>query len=88
MKNVISLFKKNEENNEEEVKMGWSLKKKVLVGLGVVGAGVVGVIAYGMGNKEIEVNCEEQESEDEGYYDDEDEDQGSEKQDEEVKTEN
>jgi len=61
------------EETKEETKMNWSLKKKVLVGLGVLGTAALGVFAYGKLNPEEEVTCNNQESrdEDQNDYDDE-----------------
>lgn len=54
-------------NNEEDVKMKtWSLKKKLLVGGGLISGIVVGILAYGKNHGE--------ESQTDGYFEDEDED--------------
>lgn len=58
-------------NNEEDVKMKvkWSLKKKILVGLGILGTGALGIFAYGRKNAE---NID-----DEDCFEDEDYDYGT-----------
>lgn len=59
------------ENKEEsKVKIKWSLKKKLLVGAGVVATAVVGVLAYGSSKKN---ECTES-NEFGGTDDDDDED--------------
>lgn len=62
------IFKKNE---EEKLMKNWSLKKKVLVGLGVVGTGIVGAIAYGKSKQEDQIELEQEFEDDEFDYDDE-----------------
>ena len=59
-----------EETKEETtMKVNWSLKKKILVGLGVIGTGVLGVLAYGKCTESNEVQVEN-EDEDENELDD------------------
>ena len=41
-----------EEKKEEKKMKNWSLKKKVLIGMGVLAAGVVGVVTYGRSKQE------------------------------------
>lgn len=78
MKNLKDEFKakfKKTEKKEEEPKMkGWSLKKKVIVGLGVLGTAAIGAIAYGkskqepvnyVGNDEDEDDSDDYDSDDE-----------------------
>lgn len=45
-------IKENINEIKEEVKMKKSLSKKILIGLGVLGAGVVGAIIYSKSNKD------------------------------------
>lgn len=78
MKNLKDEFKakfKKTEKKEEEPKMkGWSLKKKVIVGLGVLGTAAIGAIAYSkskqepvnyVGNDEDEDDSDDYDSDDE-----------------------
>ncbi len=60
-----NLFNKNEED-DVKVKEKWSLKKKLLLGGGVLGGIILGIFAYGK-NTEYE-NDEDEEFED-GYED-------------------
>lgn len=46
LKEIIKIiFEKKEE--DVKVKVKWSLKKKVLVGLGILGTSILGIFAYG-----------------------------------------
>jgi hypothetical protein len=73
MKFVEKIQTKLAKTKEERKMKNWSLKKKVLVGMGVLGAAAVGVVAYGRSKQEDEVTYEGDEFEDEDYedYDDE-----------------
>lgn len=67
MKKLNEIFGKN---NEEVVKMkNWSLKKKLLVGGGIVSGFVLGAIAYGKNHgNDFEANeCYDDEDEDEDF---------------------
>lgn len=71
---ITRKIKQQVEESKEEMKMkNWSLKKKILVGMGVLGTAVVGAIAYGMSRSEDEVDYQDDESEDDesDVYDDE-----------------
>lgn len=57
------IFNKNEEDGK--VKEKWSLKKKLLVGVGALGGLVLGIFAYGRNNEEL--HDEDDEFEDEVY---------------------
>lgn len=63
------------EKTEEEMKMNkWSLKKKVLLGVGVLATAAVGVFAYGQLKPEEEFDYTEQDSEGTSHdYDDKEE---------------
>ena len=80
MKNLKDEFKakfKKTEKKEEEPKMkGWSLKKKVIVGLGVLGTAAIGAIAYGKSKQEDPVNYvgnDEDEDDSDDYESDDEE---------------
>ena len=59
---VEKLEETKEESKMKNVFKGWSLKKKVLVGAGVLATAVVGVFAYGQMKPEDEVALQDQES--------------------------
>ena len=59
---MLKIVKRNKEvnennENEEEMKMKWSLKKKLLVGAAAGVAGVVSIIAYGKSKQSDSVEC-------------------------------
>ena len=56
--------KTEHEENEEEKKMKWSLKKKLLVGAAAGVAGVVSIIAYGKSKQSNSVECDNEEDDD------------------------
>jgi hypothetical protein len=56
------IFRKNEEDGKMKAK--WSLKKKLLIGGGLVSGAILGIFAYGRKHEE--------EIEDGGYFEDED----------------
>lgn len=68
---VKGLVKKTKEDNKMK---NWSLKKKVIVGMGVLGTAALGVIAYGRSKQDETVNYDPS-SDDEDYdYEEESED--------------
>lgn len=80
------------DKNKEENKMkNWSLKKKVVVGLGVLGTAALGVIAYGRSKEEEVVNYNsdrDEDYEDDSDYEDENETYDAEEVEEVDETEN
>ena len=63
------IFNKNEEDCKMKEK--WSLKKKLLIGAGVLGGLVLGVFAYGKNNEELFEDDDEFEDENYDYETDE-----------------
>lgn len=59
---------KNEE--ETEMKVKWSLKKKLVIAGGALAAGVVGVFAYGKCHKDDMYDNDDFENEDDDYEED------------------
>ena len=57
-------WERNNGENEEEKKMKWSLKKKLLVGAAAGVAGVVSIIAYGKSKQGNSVECDMDEEDD------------------------
>ncbi len=72
------IFNKNEEDGKMKEK--WSLKKKLLVGVGALGGLVLGVFAYGKNNKGL--HDDDDEFEDEVYDYETDETEGLEEEEE------
>lgn len=72
---IQAKFRKNEE--EPKMKLNWSLRKKLLVGAGVLGTAALGIIAYGKSKQEtdVEYNNEDQDEEYDDDYESEDDDQ-------------
>ena len=70
----------NREEVEEEMKMKWSLKKKLLVGAAAGVAGVVSIIAYGKSKQSDSVECDmdEEDDDNEQLLHDEEQDRQSE----------
>lgn len=66
---IQAKFRKNEE--EPKMKLNWSLRKKLIVGAGVLGTAALGIIAYGKSKQETEVEYSENDQDEE--YDDDDE---------------
>ena len=89
MLKIVKQNKEVNENNEEEMKMKWSLKKKLLVGAAAGVAGVVSIIAYGKSKQGNGVECDMDEDDDdnEQFLDNEEQDRQSELGNDETKTE-
>ena len=64
MLKIVKQNKEVNEENEEEKKMKWSLKKKLLVGAAAGVAGVVSIIAYGKSKQSNSVECDMDEEDD------------------------
>ena len=61
-----------EETKEEGKMKSWTLKKKIIVGLGVLGTAALGALAYGQLKPEEEVHYNDSNEDDESdVYDDE-----------------
>ena len=81
MLKIVKQNKEVNENNEEEMKMKWSLKKKLLVGAAAGVAGVVSIIAYGKSKQDNSVECdmdEEDDDDNEQFLDNEEQDRQAE----------
>ena len=84
MKNLKDEFKakfKKTEKEEEPKMKSWSLKKKVIVGLGVLGTAAIGAIAYGKSKQEDPVNYvgdDEDEDDSDDYESDDEENEEAE----------
>ena len=66
--NIRIIFRKNEE--DVKVKVKWSLKKKLLVGLGILGTGALGIFAYGKKSAEDVEHDSDFEDENEDFDED------------------
>ena len=80
MLKIVKQNKEVNENNEEEMKMKWSLKKKLLVGAAAGVAGVVSIIAYGKSKQSDSVECDmdEEDDDNEQFLDNEEQDRQAE----------